>query len=110
MAKYVVCKLIAFTDSRFDSDHAEMREKMALESVHTALSHFHESGRFWSQKSNGHEWWGQLLYKNVQWSRGGLVSKAHRDSFHSTLGSRTIQKEVGSDYTALSHFRGSGRF
>jgi len=34
-----------------------------------------------------------LLYKNVQRFRGGLVFKAHRLVYHSTLGSRVIIKK-----------------
>ena len=50
--------------------------------------------------SNNPEWFtrkrtefeGQLLRRNVQRFRGGLVSKAHRFLYHSTLGSRIIKK------------------
>ena len=35
---------------------------------------------------------GQLLYRNVQRSGGGLVFKAHRLLHHSTPGSRAIKK------------------
>ena len=35
----------------------------------------------------------QLLYINVQWFRGGLVCKAHRLLYHSTLGLRAIKKK-----------------
>ena len=35
----------------------------------------------------------QLLYRNVQRFRGGLVFKAHRLVYHSTLGSRVIKKK-----------------
>jgi len=35
----------------------------------------------------------QLLYRNVQRFRGGLVFKAHRLLYHSTLGSRVIKKK-----------------
>jgi len=34
----------------------------------------------------------QLLHRNVKWFRGGLVFKAHRWLYHSTLGSRVIKK------------------
>jgi len=36
---------------------------------------------------------GQLLSRNVKRFRGGLVFKAHRLLYHSTLGSRVITKE-----------------
>ena len=36
----------------------------------------------------------QLLYINVQRLRGGLVCKAHRLVYHSTLGSRVIKIAV----------------
>ena len=36
---------------------------------------------------------GQLLYRNVQRFRGGLVFKAHRRLYHSTLGLRVIKKK-----------------
>jgi len=35
----------------------------------------------------------QLLYRNVQRFRGGLVFKAHRLLYHSTLGLRVIKKK-----------------
>jgi len=35
----------------------------------------------------------QLLYRNVQRFRGGLVSKAHRILSHSALGLRVIKKK-----------------
>ena len=35
---------------------------------------------------------GQLLSRNVERLRGGLVFKAHRLLYHSTLGSRVIRK------------------
>ena len=44
------------------------------------------------------DWWTrieeQLLLRNVKRFRGGLVFKAHRLLYHSTLGSRVIQKKV----------------
>ena len=33
------------------------------------------------------------LGRNVKWFRGGLVFKAHRLLYHSTLGSRVIKKK-----------------
>ena len=36
----------------------------------------------------------QLLYINVQRFRGGLVFKAHRLSYHSTLGLRVMTKKM----------------
>ena len=36
---------------------------------------------------------GQLLRRNVMRCRGGLVFKAHRLVYHSTLGSRVIKKK-----------------
>ena len=35
----------------------------------------------------------QLLHRNVQRFRGGLVFKAHRHLYHSTLGLRVIKKK-----------------
>jgi len=35
----------------------------------------------------------ELLHRNVQRFRGGLVVKAHRLVYHSTLGSRVIKKK-----------------
>jgi len=35
----------------------------------------------------------QLLYRNVQRFRGGLVVQAHRRVYHSTLGLRVIKKK-----------------
>ena len=35
----------------------------------------------------------QLLYRNVQRFQGGLVFKAHRLLYHSTLGLRVIKKK-----------------
>ena len=35
----------------------------------------------------------QLLYRNVQWFRGGLVFMVHRLLYHTTLGSRVINKK-----------------
>ena len=35
----------------------------------------------------------QLLYRNVQRFRGGLVFKAHRLLYHSSLGSRVMKKK-----------------
>ena len=34
-----------------------------------------------------------ILCGNVKWFQGGLVSKAHRRMYHSTLGSRVMQKK-----------------
>ena len=36
--------------------------------------------------------WEQLLYRDVQWFRGGLAFKAHRLLYHSILGLRVIKK------------------
>jgi len=36
----------------------------------------------------------QLLYRNVQWFRGGLVFKAVRLLYHSTLGLGVIKKKA----------------
>jgi len=36
----------------------------------------------------------KLLSRNVERSRGGLASKAHRLLYHPTLGSRVIKKKV----------------
>jgi hypothetical protein len=35
----------------------------------------------------------QLQARNMKWFRGGLVFQAHRLVFHSTLGSRVIEKK-----------------
>ena len=35
----------------------------------------------------------QMIGKNVERFRGGLVSKAHRLLYHSTLGSRVMKKK-----------------
>ena len=45
---------------------------------------------------------GQLLYRNVQRFRGGLVCKAHRPLYHSTLGLRVIKKKKGTHPTQSS--------
>jgi len=51
----------------------------------------------------------QLLYRNVQRFRGGLVFKAHRRLYHSTLGLRVIKKKKfayrtsGNVPTAVQH-------
>jgi len=47
----------------------------------------------------------QLLYKNVQRFRGGLVFKAHRRLYHSTLGLRVIQKTEKVQASRLPGFR-----
>jgi len=44
----------------------------------------------------------QLLYRNVQRFRGGLVFKAHRLVYHSTLGLRVTKRERD----LLHQFRG----
>jgi len=36
----------------------------------------------------------QLLYRNMQWFRGGLAFKAHRLLYHGTLGVRVIKKKI----------------
>jgi len=48
-------------------------------------------------------WWAQLLYRNVQRFRGGLVFKAHRLLYHSTLGLRVTKcvREVGASGAGL---------
>ena len=38
----------------------------------------------------------QLLYRNVHWFPGGLVFKAHKLVYHSTLGLRVIKKKKDS--------------
>ena len=38
------------------------------------------------------------LHRNVQQFRGGLVFKAHRLLYHSTLGLRIIQKKEGAGF------------
>jgi len=46
----------------------------------------------------------QLLYRNVQWFRGGLVCKAHRLVCHLTFGLRVIKKKKKkSDRGSVSH-------
>ena len=47
----------------------------------------------------------QLLHRNVQRFRGGLVFKAHRLLYHSTLGLRAIKKKKTE--TELGHTAGS---
>ena len=37
----------------------------------------------------------QLLRRNLKWFRGGLVCKAHRLVYHSTLGFRVKKKKKG---------------
>jgi len=49
-----------------------------------------------------------LLYRNVQWFRGGLVFKAHRLLYHSTPGLRVIKKKTG--LTSLAFQRTAGWF
>jgi len=44
-----------------------------------------------------------LLYRNVQWFRGGLVFKAHRPVYHSTLGVRVTKKNK--ELKGLSGFK-----
>ena len=41
----------------------------------------------------------RLLYRNVQWFQGGLVFKAHRLLYHSTLGKKksTVADREASD-------------
>ena len=60
----------------------------------------------------------QLLGKNVERLRGGLVFKAHRLVYHSTLGSRVMMKKkkfkvetwiVEARKRANSHYRGISR-
>ena len=36
----------------------------------------------------------QLLYRNVQRFRGGLICKAHRRLYYSILGLRVIKKKI----------------
>jgi len=43
----------------------------------------------------GHTWSLQLLDRNVQRFRGGLIFKAHRLVYHSTQGLRVIKKKKG---------------
>ena len=43
---------------------------------------------------NRHTCVGFLLHRNVKRLRGGLVSKAHRLEYHSTLGWRVIKKKT----------------
>ena len=38
-------------------------------------------------------WGGQLLHRNVQRFRGGIVSQAQRRLYHSTLGLKVIKKK-----------------
>ena len=44
----------------------------------------------------------RLLHRNVQRFRGGLVCKAHRPFYHSTLGLRVIKKNGCSRYAQIS--------
>ena len=45
----------------------------------------------------------QLLHRNVKRFRGGLVFKAHRWLYHSTLGSRVIKKKPKARPTLVPH-------
>ena len=45
---------------------------------------------------------GQLIYRNVQWFRGGLVFQAHRLFYHSTPGLRVMNR-IGALQLRLSH-------
>ena len=45
----------------------------------------------------------ELLHRDVRWFQGGLVFKANRLVYHSTLGSRVIKK----NQVRYSHPRGS---
>ena len=47
----------------------------------------------------------QLLHKNVQRFRGGLVFKAHRLLYHTTLGLRVIKKKKTREDKAVVDFR-----
>jgi len=50
-----------------------------------------------------------LLSRNVEWVRGGLVSKAHRLLYHSALGSRVIKKKKKEKYLRVGTERAHGR-
>jgi hypothetical protein len=59
----------------------------------------------------------QLLYRNEQWFPGGLVFKAHRLVYHSTLGLGVMKKknkfrearsDLWSDHTAVDGQQGCG--
>jgi len=50
----------------------------------------------------------QLLHRNVQRFRGGLVCKALRLVYHSTLGSRVIKKKKTGPGTAFGGWSGGG--
>ena len=51
----------------------------------------------------------QLLDRNVMWFRGGLVFKAHRLLYHSTLGSRVIKKKKKDETVCSGHDARTGR-
>jgi len=48
----------------------------------------------------------QLLIRNVKRFRGGLVFKAHRLFYHSTLGSRVIKKKKKEVGVGIDQFGG----
>ena len=47
----------------------------------------------------------QLLDRNVQWFRGGLVFKAHRLVYHSTLDLRVIKKKKERIHSSFESLR-----
>jgi len=50
----------------------------------------------------------QLLYRNMQRSQGGLVFKAHRLLYHSTLGLKVIKRVWDEEYDSGITVQGSG--
>jgi len=55
-----------------------------------------------------HATWEQLLRRNVKRCPGGLVFKAHRLLYHSTLGLRVMKKETTLSMKAFRSFSSAG--
>ena len=90
--------------------YSEMMDETASRRVARPVTPKHET-RYtkpcaelcWSIKTAGRE---KLLHKSVQRFQGGLVLKAHRPLFCSTLGLRVIEKEktgLGTDGMTRPH-------
>ena len=50
-----------------------------------------------------------LLHRNVQWFRGGLVRKAHRLLYYSTLGLRVVNTNTCTQHHSTMPSVGGGR-